>query len=48
MADPSALAAGTSLDDENAIRTFSHIVRLPMAKIIEEEEESEEALGTAP
>ncbi len=47
LADPSALAAGGSLDDENAIRTFSHIVRLPMAKIIEEEEESEEAMGTA-
>ncbi|QDT09353.1 prepilin-type N-terminal cleavage/methylation domain-containing protein [Planctomycetes bacterium K23_9] len=39
MTNAAAIAAGLSIGDEGATRVFSHIVRLPMAKPIEEEEE---------
>ena len=42
MSNPIAVAAGLSPDDENAVRVFTHIVRLPMAKPIEEETEDDE------
>lgn len=52
MLSTSAMATGASPGDENAMRVFSHIVRLPMAKPIEEEEEDMTAAatttGTAP
>ena len=43
MTNPVAIAGGMSPDDEGAIRTFMHIVRLPMAKPMSTEEEEEEA-----
>ena len=42
MSNPIAISAGLSPDDENAVRVFTHIIRLPMAKPIELESESDE------
>ena len=39
-------ALGESLDSEDAIRTFSHVIRLPMARAMEDEEEATAATGT--
>ena len=47
MATPQVAAAGNVADvtDPNSIRTFVHVVRLPMARMIEEEEEEEDLEG---
>ena len=42
MSNPIAASAGLSADDENATRMFTHIIRIPMAKPMEAETESEE------
>lgn len=42
MSNPIAIAAGLSPDDQNAMRMFTHIVRLPMAKPIDEESEEDD------
>lgn len=42
MTNPIAIAAGLSPDDENALRVFTHIVRLPMANPLEDESEDDE------
>lgn len=48
MTNAVTLARGDTLDSENSTRTFSHVIRLPMAKPIEEEEEEvAETTGTA-
>ena len=45
MSNPIAISAGLSADDPNAVRVFTHVVRLPMAKPIEEESESDDLSG---
>ena len=45
MVDP--VAASFVSDPQEAIRTFQHVIRLPMAKVIEEEEEIEDESGMA-
>ncbi|MGB7347048.1 MAG: prepilin-type N-terminal cleavage/methylation domain-containing protein [Pirellulaceae bacterium] len=48
MTSTMAESAGLSIGDEGATRVFTHIVRLPMAKMIEEEEEeTTDTAGTA-
>lgn len=42
MSNPIAASAGLSADDENATRMFTHVIRIPMAKPMEAETESEE------
>lgn len=47
MTNAVTLARGDSTDSEDAVRTFTHVIRLPMAKPIEEEEEEvAETTGT--
>ncbi len=47
MTSTTAVANGMSPNDEGASRVFSHVVRLPMANPIEEEEEVEEETSGA-
>ena len=42
MSNPIAVSSGLSPDDENAVRVFTHIVRLPMANPLEEESEDDQ------
>tara|TARA_R110002049_G_scaffold72490_2_gene187170 strand:+ start:195372 stop:196349 length:978 start_codon:yes stop_codon:yes gene_type:complete len=45
MVDP--VAASAAADPQTAVRTFQHVIRLPMAKPIEEEEEEDAAMAEA-